>query len=140
LGSNQGASRPRIEASILVVDDDDAVRESLRLVLETQGYRVVEFSNAMTFVDKADWQTACCVVLDLNLPGMTGLEALSDIRARGAAAPVIVMAAGISREVAARAHQLGVAGVFEKPVAGSQLLAAIAALADPALDIAETPE
>jgi two-component system response regulator FixJ len=138
LDGDQDATQ--VLASILVVDDDDAVRQSLRLVLETQGYRVTEFSDGVSFVGTFGWQTARCVVLDLNLPGMSGLEVLRSMRACGGGTPVIVMTGAIGHATAACVHRLGADHIFEKPVEAKALLAAIAALTGSARLVAPRAE
>jgi FixJ family two-component response regulator len=117
--------RPRI----CVVDDDEAVRDSLRLLLEANGYRVKAFSDCKTFLDSANFEKMTCVVLDINFPGLNGLEALSDMRSRGAALPVIIVSAHLSIAEKARAESLGVTDIFLKPVYGSELIDTVAKIA-----------
>ena len=110
--------------TICIVEDDEAVRASPRLLLETAGYRVVDFASAEAFLAARDVD-ANLLVLDLNMRGLTGLELLELLRARGCHIPAIVATANYAR-LEARYHKAGVLAVLTKPTSSKLLLAWIA--------------
>ncbi len=111
--------------TVFLVEDDSSVRDSLALMLGLAGYATAAYADAESFLAawRADWSG--CVVTDLRLPGMSGLELQAALRSRGAALPVIVITAhgvGPSARVACRAAALD---FLEKPFDDAQLRAAI---------------
>jgi two-component system response regulator FixJ len=109
-------------AAIAVVDDDEAVRESLRFLLETAGFRVETFASAAQFLQLAAHQTLSCLLLDQHMPQLTGLDLLRELRRRGEWLPVALMTGSPSPELARRAKELGAVEVIEKPLADDALL------------------
>ena len=110
--------------TICIVEDDEAVRASTRLLLETAGYRVVDFASAEAFLAARDVD-ANLLVLDLNMRGLTGLELLELLRARGCHIPAIVATANYAR-LETRYRKAGVLAVLIKPASSKLLLAWIA--------------
>jgi FixJ family two-component response regulator len=111
--------------TVFIVDDDASVRDSLSLLVSLRGYVTATFSSAETFLSalKPDWRG--CLVLDIRMPGMSGLELQQCLSERGPMLPVIVITAH-GDVAAARQAFLGDAVDFlEKPFDGAQLLAAI---------------
>jgi FixJ family two-component response regulator len=111
--------------TVYVVDDDAAVRDSLALMLGLAGYGTALFADAETFL--AAWQAhwAGCVVADLRLPGRSGIELQAELRARGAALPVIIMTAHGDVPSARTAFQAQAIDFLEKPFDPAQLRTAI---------------
>ena len=110
-----------------VVDDDDAVRASLSAVLEAAGYRTRRFDAGAAFLDAVESHACACVVLDVKMPGLDGLEVQRRLRARPDAAPPVVMITGHGDiPMAVRAMREGAADFLEKPVSAGQLLASVA--------------
>lgn len=111
--------------TVYIVDDDAAVRDSLSLMLGLGGYSTALFGDAEALLAawRKDW--AGCVVADLRLPGKSGLELLAELRARGAALPVIIMTAHGDVPSARRAFQAHAVDFLEKPFDHAQLRAAI---------------
>ena len=109
---------------VFVVDDDEAVRDSLQVLLESHGMAVSTFATAEAFAASARPKAGACLVLDQNLAGAAGLDFVD---ASGAALdlPVILITGQGSTAVRARAQKLGVAAYLEKPVAADDLVAAI---------------
>ena len=105
----------------IVVDDDPAVRGSLQFALDLDGFDVEAFESAEALLrhDLADRPT--CFVLDQNLPGATGLEALQALRARDVLAPAILITSHPKPAVVAAAAAAG-APIVEKPLLGDVLL------------------
>jgi FixJ family two-component response regulator len=111
--------------TVYIVDDDAAVRDSLSLMLGLGGYATALFADAEALLAawREDW--AGCVVADLRLPGKSGLELQAELRARGAALPVIIMTAHGDVPSARTAFQAHAIDFLEKPFDHAQLRAAI---------------
>jgi two-component system, LuxR family, response regulator FixJ len=107
--------------TVAIVDDDDAVRDSLQFLLEVMGYRVTTFASAAEFLD-ADQQHLACLVVDHHMPEMTGLEMAERLRADGACLPTLLVTGSPSPAIVARAFELGIARVLEKPSSDEDLL------------------
>ena len=110
---------------IFMVDDDDAVRDSLRLLLEAHGMIVEDFRSAAEFDAARRPYPRACLILDLHLPGMSGLDYLASLGKAGAGMPVIIVTGRGDRASRARAAELGTVAFLEKPVDGPELLSAI---------------
>ncbi len=117
--------RPGQPLTVYVVEDDASVRDSLALMLGLAGYRAALFADAEAFLAgwSADWTG--CVVSDLRLPGMSGVELQSALRARGSRLPVIVITAHGDVATARRAFLDAAVDFLEKPFGDGQLCAAI---------------
>ena len=111
---------------IHVVDDDDAVRASLAAVLEAAGYRTRRFGSGAAFLDAVEAGAGACVVLDVRMPGLDGLEVQRRLHARGGALPVVMVTGYGDIPMAVQAMREGAADFLEKPVSGGQLLASVA--------------
>jgi len=111
--------------TVYIVDDDAAVRDSLALMLGLAGYRTALFADAESLLAawRAEW--AGCVVADLRLPGRSGLELQSELRARNAGLPVVIMTAHGDVPSARTAFQAEAVDFLEKPFDHGQLRAAI---------------
>ncbi len=107
---------------VFVVDDDPAVRNSLSWLIETVGLPVQTFASAAEFLAGYDGQTPGCVVLDVRMPGMNGLELLATLRSSGSSVPVIVVTAYGNIPMAVRAIKGGATEFLEKPVNDQVLL------------------
>lgn len=112
---------------VFVINDDDAVRHSLRFSLEVEGFAVVEYASGGEFLDAPSIAGAACAVVDGNLPDMTGLEVLRRLRARGISIPAIITSARVTESVVKGAAAAG-ALVMEKPFLGTELLNNVHAL------------
>jgi FixJ family two-component response regulator len=110
--------------NILLVDDDPAIRESLRFSLELQGFTVETHANAESMVDREVPDKGCCLVLDYYLPGMDGLSLLTLLRQRGTLAPALLITSNPARALKLRAAEAG-AEIIEKPLLCDALVAAI---------------
>lgn len=107
---------------VAVVDDDEAVRDSLRFLLETAGFDVTTFASACQFLTSPDRATRMCLLLDQHMPKITGLEMMRRLRERGQELSVALMTGSPSPELTRRAMELGVAEVMEKPLADDVLM------------------
>jgi two-component system, LuxR family, response regulator FixJ len=100
---------------IFIVDDDAATRESLRFLLETEGLDARDFADGRRFLDTARPVEGDCLILDVNMPGMSGLEVLEALRGRGDEVPVIVVTAYLDAATGKRAAAAGAMAILEKP-------------------------
>jgi FixJ family two-component response regulator len=128
--SGTGAAR-----LIYVVDDDDAFRDSLRWLLESAGYRVALFSSAERFLAAHRAGHGACLLLDVRMPGLSGIELQAELNRREDGIPVIFVTGHGDVPMAVEAVKKGAVDFIEKPFADSRLLALIervAAMDDPA--------
>ena len=107
---------------IFIVDDDHATRNSLCLLLETEGLEAEGFAAGRPFLDAARPVKGDCLVLDVHMPGMSGLDVLAELRRRGDRLPVIVLTGRLDRLTHARALAGGAFAVLEKPAKFDELL------------------
>ncbi|MFM2069400.1 MAG: hypothetical protein RLZZ584_4309 [Pseudomonadota bacterium] len=112
---------------IHLVDDDEAVRISLGLLIGTVGLRVAAWGDAASFLAGLDRQAIGAVVLDVRMPGMGGLALLDELRAQGIDQPVILLTGHGTVELCRRAFKAGAAEFLEKPVHDELLLEALQA-------------
>jgi FixJ family two-component response regulator len=118
-----------MERLIHIVDDDAAVRDSLRALLESSGMSVRDYDSAHDFLERGATSPDGCVLLDVHMPGMSGLELLDILRSRRFGLPVIVITGRSDSALRVRATEAGACAVFDKPVDEDDLLGAIAATA-----------
>jgi FixJ family two-component response regulator len=110
------------QALVIVVDDDEAVRSSTRLLLKSVGLPAVTYSSAQEFLDNYDSQQPGCVVLDVRMPGMSGLELQQFLNLRGAVIPVIFITGHGDIPMAVEAMQQGAFDFLQKPFRDQDLL------------------
>lgn len=103
--------------TVLLVDDDPAVLNALRFSLETDGFTVAAYGDGGAALAAQDAPGYAYAVLDYNMPGLSGLELLSCLRAQGLAAPAVLMTSNPSRDLRARVLAAG-AELLEKPLLG----------------------
>jgi two-component system response regulator FixJ len=115
-----------IDKAICVVDDDYAVRDSLKVMLESCGLRVRDFASARDFLECADYRDCPCLILDLHMPVMSGLELLESLRAQNVAIPAVMVTGRPEPLLATRLENAGLAVVLAKPVHDGELLDRIA--------------
>ena len=114
-----------ISPLIHLVDDDDAVRDGLALLIGTVGLRVAAWKNPQAFLDGFDREAIGAVVLDVRMPGLSGLTVLDLMRAQGADLPVIMLTGHGTVEMCRRAFKAGAVEFLEKPVDDEPVLEAI---------------
>src|SRR3984885_10745141 len=103
---------------IFVVDDDPAVRETLSMVLSVGGYQVICFADGAALLAVARNRTPACVLLDVHIPGQSGLDILKELRGEDYPAPIFLISApGVS------AIKNGALDFIEKPFRGNELVA-----------------
>jgi two-component system, LuxR family, response regulator FixJ len=114
---------------VAVVDDDEAVRESLRFLLDIAGYEVITFDSAQDYLDRVHCRPATCLVVDQHMPNTTGLELLASLRQLGAQLPTALITGSPTSDIVRQATALGVACVLEKPLVDDALLRFLACAA-----------
>lgn len=107
---------------IHIVDDDRAVREGLGFMLSSLGLTIETHSSASELLERLDGAVVGCILADVRMPGMTGLELLDELKRRACALPVIIITAHADVPMAVRAIQSGAKDFFEKPVNGMALV------------------
>jgi FixJ family two-component response regulator len=110
---------------VYVVDDDEAMRDSLRWLLESTGYRVSAYSTAERFLSAYKPGMAACVVLDVRMPGLSGLELQQELNRRGEPLPIIFITGHGDVPMAVSAVKNGAFHFLEKPFKDEQLLGLI---------------
>ena len=80
---------PNVASTVFIVDDDEAVRDSLRWLLEANGYHVSAFASAESFLTAFDDKTAGVLIVDVRMPGMSGLELQEQLIARKSSMPIV---------------------------------------------------
>lgn len=112
-------------ATVYIVDDDNGVREALGLLLRTEGYAVRLFESASAFLKGVREDSTGCIVTDVRMPGMSGIELMEALRERRAIMPIILITAHANVPLAVQAMKLGAVDVLEKPFDDALLLSAI---------------
>jgi len=110
---------------IHLIDDDAAVRDSLALLIGTVGLRVQAWADPLAFINGFDRQGIGAIVLDVRMPGISGLTVLDDLVTQGVDQPVILLTGHGTVEMCRRAFKSGAAEFLEKPVNDEQLLEAL---------------
>ena len=112
------------KAIVVVVDDDAAVRDSMRALLESAGYEVKDYASAKTFL-KDPVPAGGCLVTDIRMPEMDGLELQEEITKRGMDIPVVIMTGHGDVPLAVRAMKAGALDFVEKPFDDEGMLASV---------------
>ncbi len=110
---------------IHLIDDDEAVRSGLALLISTVGLRVQAWPDPQVFMAHFDRQTIGAIVLDVRMPGISGLTVLDTLMAQGVDQPVIMLTGHGTVEMCRRAFKAGAAEFLEKPVDDEALLEAL---------------
>ena len=113
------------EATVVVVDDDDAVRDSLQALLEAEGFAVQTFAAAADFLEGYQPTPNSCLLIDVRMPGMDGLELLTRLATRVSSPPVIMMTGHGDVPMAVMAMKLGAVDFIEKPFVAGTLVRSI---------------
>ena len=114
-------------ATVSVVDDDESLRRSLRNLLESVGFRVETFASADAFLRSTRREETRCLVLDLRMPGMNGLELLRHLSNRGVLIPTIILTAHSEDQTRQQSLHAGAVAFMGKPFDGNALLDAVRA-------------
>lgn len=111
--------------TVYLVDDDEAIRRSAGFMLKTSGYAVKSYGSGVEFLKESKDIEPGCVLIDVRMPGMDGLEVQQTLRERGSTLPVIVMTGHGDITVAVQAMKAGAVDFIEKPFEKAVLLSAI---------------
>ena len=108
-----------------LVDDDEAIRKSVGFMLKTSGFRLKTYENGLELLKMAGALEAGCILLDIRMPGMDGLEVQAALRDKGVGLPVIIMTGHGDVTLAVQAMKAGAIDFIEKPFEKAVLLSAI---------------
>jgi two-component system response regulator FixJ len=108
--------------TVFIVDDDPAVRDAISLLLRTDELAVATFASAAAFLESTAVQQPGCLVLDVRMPGMSGLDLQKRLRARGCHTPILFVTGHGDVPMAIRAMKGGAFDFLEKPFQGETLL------------------
>ena len=115
---------------IHVVDDDAAMRDSLAFLLDVNGFQPKTYESANAFLSAAATGAASCVISDIRMPGLSGIELVRALKSRGEACPVILITGHGDVALAVEAMKAGAVDFIEKPFDDAALLSAIRAALD----------
>lgn len=114
-------------ALISIVDDDESIREAIQSLLRSVGFRVKTFASAEQFLQSDQIETTACLILDVRMPGMSGLELQRRLMATQCHIPIVFVTAHGDEEARSRAMQEGAVEFLLKPFSEEALLNAIQA-------------
>jgi FixJ family two-component response regulator len=117
------AEKPLSRGEIFVVDDDPAVRETLSMVLSAGGYQVICFADGAALLAVARTRTPSCVLLDVHIPGKSGLDILEELHGEDYPAPIFMISGQGDIAMAVTAIKNGALDFIEKPFRGSEIVA-----------------
>ena len=110
------------EPTVFLVDDDHAMRDALGLLLDTAGFNTVSFSSATEFLERYDASQPGCLVLDIRMPGMSGMELQEALVEQTAGLPIIFLTGHGNVSMSAKAFRTGAIDFLEKPFDEAVLL------------------
>jgi FixJ family two-component response regulator len=117
------AEKPISRGEIFVVDDDPAVRETLSVVLSAGGYQVICFADGAALLAVARTRTPSCILLDVHIPGKSGLDILKELHGEDYPAPIFMISGQGDITMAVTAIKSGALDFIEKPFRGSEIVA-----------------
>jgi FixJ family two-component response regulator len=117
------AEKPLSRGEIFVVDDDPAVRETLSMVLSAGGYEVICFADGAALLSEARNRIPACMLLDVHIPGKSGLDVLKELHGEDYPAPIFMISGQGDIAMAVTAIRNGALDFIEKPFRGSEIVA-----------------
>lgn len=117
---------PVTERTVFIIDDDESVLRALRRLIGSAGFKVVTVATAEEFLHAADQAAPACLILDVHLPGMGGLDLQARLAADGLDVPIVFISAGIDDATRERARKAGAIAYLQKPFEDQALLDAVA--------------
>src|SRR6202050_3626821 len=114
---------PIPRGEIFVVDDDPAVRETLSVVLSAGGYQVICFADGSALLAVARSRTPACILLDVHIPGKSGLDILRELHGEDYPAPIFIISGQGDIAMAVSAIKNGALDFIEKPFRGNEIVA-----------------
>lgn len=112
---------------VAVVDDDESVRDAIKRLIDSIGLSVRGFASSEDFLQSGEYNDASCLILDVRLPGMSGLELQSQLAAYNCQVPIIFVSAQGDEQTRSRALEAGAVDFIQKPFREQALLSAITA-------------
>jgi len=129
-----------LKARLCVVDDDEAVRDALKVILEGEGYDVAALGSSTEFLDAlASGEEPACILADVRMPQMSGLELLKTLGTKGLKIPTILVTGFADVPMAVEAMKNGAVDFIEKPFTNDRIISAVAIALDQAVHT-EGPE
>ena len=125
------------DATIYVIDDDEAVRQSLEFLLKTAGIKVRSFESGKAFLDVLPQVDSGCIVTDVRMPEITGIDLLKKVKEVKPDLPVIVITGHGDIALAVEAMKIGAVDFLEKPFDDEHLLSAVKGALDREADLAQ---
>ena len=110
---------------VAIVDDDEAVVDALTFLLQIEGYEVEAYRSADDFLSRGTGQLPACLILDQNMPGMSGLELAAVLAGRGLHIPIVMLTAALDEGLRARAIAAGIGCILAKPPNDAELVQAV---------------
>lgn len=110
---------------VRVIDDDDAMRQSWSFIIEGEGWDVATYPDALSFIQTGNWQRPGCILLDVRMPRMSGLELQYKLRDVGCKLPIIFISGHGDIDMAVHTIKHGAVDFLTKPVSDQRLLEAI---------------
>ena len=110
---------------VSVVDDDESIRRTTTLLIESFGFRAAAFESAEGFLKSDELHDTSCLIVDVQMPGMNGLQLQSHLAAEGCGIPIIFVTAYDNKESRRHAMQAGAVAFLGKPFSDEQLLQTI---------------
>ena len=108
--------------AVAIVDDDASIRFSLEVLLDTRGFSVTCFESAEALLAGIDQLTAACLIVDVWMPGLSGIELIAKLRDRGIRTPVVMLTGHGDSDAAERAAAAGARCVLPKPCETQELI------------------
>lgn len=126
-GGSKPVTKDVADRRVFVVDDEEDVRNSMALLLQIEGYEVDAFPSASAFLESVSAPYKGCVLTDVRMPGMDGVELIAQMRKKSISLPVIVLTAHADVPLAVQAMKLGASDLLMKPAHIDALIAALEA-------------
>ncbi len=118
------------EPVVHLIDDDEGVRQAVSFLLATAGFAVRVYESALAFLDALPTVQSGCIITDIRMPGMDGLELQRQLKTRKVALPIIVITGNADVPLAVEAMKAGAVDLIEKPFSDDALLSAIGSAID----------
>lgn len=115
----------RLADLITIVDDDESIREALRRLFRSFGFDVATFSSAEEFLDSGDLQASACLILDLRMPGISGLELQSRLVSDNRQVPIVFLTGHDDEQARAQAFEAGAIDFLSKPFTEESLMQSV---------------
>ena len=110
---------------VCIVDDDDWVSDSVMVLLQTHGYEVLAVRSGKEFLEDKRRLEAKCLIIDQHMPGLSGLDVLTELRRQDAWLPTILITGRLDGTIVERGSRLGVLTTLEKPFAAARLIESV---------------